>query len=1012
MIGINSFLQIPIEIRPTQSGGFQTEEKQQIQIHAYWRGQPSEIVQKMLTFPIEEQCMQLTDISDVASSTTNEQVFITLTFPKEIDEKYVYVTLKEKLSSLQKQENFPKTAQINVKPVFKNDEQQKQNESPFFEFQVNGPQELNTLRKYTEEKILPLVKTVEGVGECNVYGGSEGFLKINLFPDKLDQYHLTPNQIQSKIRSQFHYLGIGRVENKNKQYYMYFDNRPTSIQDLANCHIKQGLTLKNIAEISYDYEKPTTISRRNFMPLITVKIFKIPGVNSLAFADNLHQKINEIKTNLPDNIDLVITNDQSEELKNELSSMWLRSAIILAVVFLILLILFRKFFPSTVILLVILLTFCCSAIFLYFSGYTINIMTLAGIALVFGMLVDNTVVVVENIQHYVKLNKPPYIAALRGTLEIYQPLLASSATTILVFFSLLLLDDRLGNYYQSMAFVLGFTLLTSLLLAIVLIPAIYIHFPAGFAPKLTKRKRDKNFYGRFLGILLKFPAITAVITLLLLAGISTWFFLSVEDGGRYYYSPTKLSTHVRISAPKGVTLETLDQMANSFEAIVADNIDKTETRTNIDQRNGRAYISIEYSEDYANSSKPYMIEAKLIGQAVDYAGVGISISGMFPKPYYNGGYRIYTNYNSRLKISGPDYDKLWQLSTYIIQMAKKDRRVGETIITPSARNFWSLQSGEHNYRYAMNMNELWRQNISLNSVYYSLYRLFPNAYLNDEIMIDNEKFDLKVGLKSDLSELENIQRSSLTIPGKKSVYFADITTTLPEKHIQWIDKKNQQYQFTIAWDYRGAFQQKDKHMKSLLESIQLPPGYELEKRDWGWLSKEEKKALNKLFIIAAIGVFMIMAALYNSFWKPFVIFLSVPFSMLGVFVMYLAFGKSFNSDAYIGVILLLGIVVNDAIVLVERINQLLQKNNDIKAVLIRAGKERIRPIMITTITTIGGLLPLFFLNSGNTTLSGILEELSFVMIGGMISSTLLTISLIPVFYYLIYRLRYFLGFEN
>jgi HAE1 family hydrophobic/amphiphilic exporter-1 len=485
----------------------------------------------------------------------------------------------------------------------------------------------------------------------------------------------------------------------------------------------------------------------------------------------------------------------------------------------------------------------------------------------------------------------------------------------------------------------------------------------------------------------------------------------VEDGGRYYYSPSKLSTHIRISAPKGVTLETLDQMATSFEAIVADNIDKTETRTDNDQRNGLATISVEYSNDYKNSAKPYMVEAKLIGQAVDYAGVGISIAGMFPKPYYNGGYRIYTNYNSRLKISGPDYDKLWELSNYIIKLAKNDRRVGQTIITPSARNFWSLQSGEHNYRYAVDMEKLWHQNISINSIYYSLYRLFPNAYFNDEIIIDNDKYDLKMGLKTDLSELENIQRSSLVIPGRKSVYFADITRPLPEKHIQWIDKKNQQYQFTIAWDYRGAYQQQDRHMKTLLECVQLPAGYELEKQDWGWLSREEKKELNKLFIIAAIGVFMIMAALYNSFWKPLVIFLSVPFSMLGVFVIYLVFDKSFNSDAYIGVILLLGIVVNDAIVLVERINQLLQKNNNIKTVLIRACKERIRPIMITTITTIGGLLPLFFLSSSNTTLSGILEELSFVMIGGMISSTLLTISMIPVFYYLFFRLRYFLGLE-
>jgi HAE1 family hydrophobic/amphiphilic exporter-1 len=944
-IGINSFLHIPIEIRPTQSGGFQTEEEQQIQIQAYWQGQPSEIVQKTLTYALEEQCMQLDDIGTITSSTTDEQAYIRLSFPREVNEKYVYITLKENISQLRKTENFPQEAIITVKPVFQNDEEQKQNESSFFEFQINGPQELNALRKYTEENILPLIKTVDGTGECNVYGGSNGYLKINIDPEQLDKYKITLPYVQRKIRSQFHYLGIGRVEDKNKQYYIFFDNRPKSVMELANCKIFQGLTLKNIATISYEYEKPTTISRRNFMPLITIKIYKIPGVNSLEFAKKIKGKIAEITSCLPDNMDLVITVDQSEELRNELSSMGIMSTIILSVVFIILLVLFRKIFPSFIILFLILLTFCCSAIFLYFSGYTINIMTLAGIALVFGMLVDNSVVVVENIQHYVSLGKRPYIAALRGTLEIYQPLLASSATTILVFFSLLLLDDRLGNYYQSMAFVLGFTLLTSLILAVVLIPALYINFPNRFKPsQKTLTAKDRNIYGRFLATLLKFPGFTAFFTIFLLAGFSVWFFIKIEDGGRYYYSPEKLKTNVHISAPKGVTLETLDDMANSFEAIVAENIDEAETRTNIDQRNGIASISIEYSNKYKNSTKPYMVEAKLIGQAVDYAGVGISISGMFPKPYYNGGYRIYTNYNSRLKITGPDYDKLWQISEYILEMARKDRRVGETIITPSVRNFWSLQSGEHNYRYGVNPNKVWEKGHTLSSVFYSLYSLFPNAYMNDEIYIDNTKYDLKMELKSDLTELDHVLKSSLTYPGKQSLYFQDIMEKLPEKHIQWIDKKNQQYQFTIAWDYRGAYQQQERHLKNLMESIDIPAGYELEKRDWGFLSRKEKKELNKLLVIAAVGVFMIMAALYNSLWQPFVIFLSVPFSLLGVFIMYLLFDKSFNSDAYIGIILLLGIVVNDAIVLVERINQLKTKNKDLKKVLIRAGKERIRPI--------------------------------------------------------------------
>ncbi len=1006
MIGINSFLHIPIEIRPIKQGGFGREKKQEIQISAFWRGQPSESVQKNITMPIEQECMQVRGVSAVTSSSTNSKAYITLEFPADVDKKYLYVSIKERLSRLQKQDEFPVDASISVQPVFKSEEEKQQFKEPFFEIQINGPQSLNELRRITGVNVIPLIKSVEGVSHCDIYGGSDGFIQIQLDMDKLDKYNIAPAQVKKALNENFQYQGFGRIQNKHNQYLLIFDNRPESIEQLTEIKIISGLKLSDLSQIHYKYKQPTTISRRNFMPLITVKIFKIPGVNALDFAANIKTRLGEIRASLPNNIELVTTSDQSGDLRKELKSMWVRSGAILAVVFLILLVLFRKFFPSMMILMVVFLSFCSASIFLYFTGYTINIITLAGIALVFGMLVDNAVVVVENIQHYLKLGDSPYSAGLKGIREILLPLLASSATTILVFFSLLLLEDRLGNYYQPMAYVLGFALFTSLILAIILIPAIFIRFPNKFTPSNNKsKKRSGKYYTDFLKFILNKPGMVAFISILIFSGIIWFFIKNIESGGRYYYRPGELETSVRVSAPKGVTLETLDKIVHSFEAVVAREKVDCETRTDINENTGYATFNVKYPDKYRTRILPYKIEANLIGQAVDYAGVGIYIRGMFPRPYSNGGYRIYTNYNSRLKLIGPDYNRLWKLSDYILEQAKKDRRVGESIVTPSDRNIWRLRSGEHNFRYGIDLDKIWSNDLSINTVLFSLYQLFPESYWKKEIIINNTKYPLELTYRSDLTDLENIKKSILRIPGHKNVYFKEITSLLPEKHIQWIDKKNQQYRFTIAWEYRGAHQQKSEHLKSLLKSIELPPGYKLEERNWSFMTEKEKRQINRLIIIAALGVFMILAALYESFWQPFVIFLSVPFSLVGVFLLYLIFDKSFNPDAYIGVVLLLGIVVNDAIILVERINQLLPEENELKDALVRAGRERFRPIMITTVTTIGGLIPIFFLSSSNTTLAGILEELSFIMVGGMISSTLFTISLIPVFYYIIRKLK-------
>lgn len=1012
LIGIYSFFHIPLEINPVGQGGLMQDRNKKIQISIEWDKHTPEIIKKVITGPLEEKCLQIANVSSISSSTGYGAAYITLEFSREVDEKYIYVDIREKLAQFRRETNLPGNVRLSVDPIYDTEEENQINKSPFFEVEINGPLSLNELRLLAQKIAAFDLKSVEGVERCEIYGGSDGFIRIRLDREKMEKYNIPIDQIQQKLGEVFSYQSMGAVQEMNYVYLLLFDNRPSSIQDLREIPLDNGLVLGDIGTISLDYEKPTTIARRNYMPLVTLRIYKIPGVNALNFSKAVQAKLAEIERSLPEHIDLIVTSDQSEQLWDELKSMWIRSVIILTVVFIILLLLFRQLFTSLVIMLIIFLSFCSASIFLYFSGYTINIVTLAGIALVFGMLVDNAVIVVENLQRYLEMGKSAYISALRGIPEIFRPLVASTATTVLVFFSLLLLEERLGSYYGPMAYVLGFSLFTSLILAIVLIPAVFVKFPDWFRSKQRRgrQKREKDFYQQIMRFLIKHPGTVAILAIVLLAGSWVWFNSKVNKGGFSYYQPQGLATRVYVGAPRGVQIETLDKIAKAFESIVSNNCSQCEVKTYINESAGFLTIDIQYPEKLRDNSVPYRTEAKLIGQATDYAGVAISIRGIFPEPYFNGGYKIYTNYDTWFKITGPDYDQLWKLGREIVELAKQDPRVGESIITPSVRNLWSMNTGLHNYQYECDIEKLWNSGISISAMIMGLYQLFPESYWEDELLIDNRKFPVKLSYHTELQEKSTVENSAMSLSGNMNIYFRNYIYPVPEKQIEWIDKRDQQYMFTVAWEYRGPYHLKEKHIRKIIETIRVPAGYKIEQQEFFFMTQKEEKDIYRLMLFAVIGVFMILAALYESLWQPFVIFLSIPFALVGVFVMYVAFDRTFDVNAYIGIVLLMGIVVNDAIVLVERINQLSVKNSNLKSVLLQASRERIRPILITTITTIGGLIPVFILTSRNTQLSKILEELSFIMVGGMVSSTVFTITLIPIFYYLMSHIyNYFRG---
>lgn len=988
--GALSLNRIPVEIRPQR-------EFPGIQITATWGSQPPETIQRVLTMPLEEIAVQIPGVRNTTSTSGLGLTRITLEFPPKMELKYAFTLLQERVAQLRT--GLPSAVVISVEPLASDGEEVTDRQKSFITLELSGPVDLHVLRRFADDLLLPVIKGMNGVSDVDIFGGSAVRLRIDLHEDKIHNLGLKVGMIAQSLRENIQRKGLGESFSGNENSMLVFTNLPNLPQDLAAFPLtpENPWRLGDVATISLDYEKSSTLARHNFHPLISIEIQKAPGFNALAFSRAIHDQVEQLKERLPANFLLRITSDNADLLRQELYNLLIRAAVILSVVFLILYVLFRRFSMSLLILLVIILSLAGAAVLLHVTGYTINVVTLAGLALVFGMLVDNAVVVLENIQRRARSGEPSFEAALQGTLEMVSPLAGSTATTLLVFFSLLLLENRLGETYRPLAFALGFALLASLILAVTVIPVCYVQLSGRGRTSLPVLKQYqfqslRDWYLSFVGWNIRHRHLVYLLVLILAVG-SGWLFINNVDKGGWFQWDSREEINVWVDAPRGVTLEVLDDIARSFEQRIQRDEMPVQVMTRVHLDDAYAHIRITFPDSLVNSVKPFLLKEKLVSQAVNFAGVGISISG-FGLPFWNGGYRVSTIYNTRLVVTGPEYDQLWEVCRSILELAYQSHRVKEGTVAPSARSLWSTDLKQLTLE--ARLTSIWDAGWTYRDMMSQLQLWVNREILLDEIPVGGDRLRLWVTAGSSPPRLESVQQAILVAPDGQRNRLDNLFDLRKASVPLWIDKKNQQYAFTVAWQFRGPEQMRSRHERSIVKNLQLPPGYKLEQRQWSFLTREEESNLLRLTALVMLGIYMILAALYESLRRPFVIFFSVPFALVGVGYAYGIFHRNFDVNGYIGVLLLTGLVVNNAILLVDCIGRLQKQGMSPAAAARQAAVQRIRPILITTLTTIGGLIPLLFMQVDSSALSGILRELSFITIGGMLGSTILTITLIPL----------------
>jgi len=983
VLGVYSFLNIPIEMA-------QQQEFPQLDIVTSWYGVAPEIVQTEITALLEEKVATVKGVRKISSSSSIGNSRITLEFDEKTNMEFARLALREKIAEME--DNLP----YNVRPRITHYVPDEFQVNPFLQFTISGNYSLHKLREMVKDKIEIGIGSIKGIAGVEVTGGSDPEIQILLDEQKLEALQIHPYSISNALYERMVTYPAGTITKGSQEFIFKVSDPVTGTKELGETVIafsgSNAIKLKNVADIVPSFQDIYYINRINGQPTIRLTIVKEKGTSTLRVARAAKKKLEAIQQELPSDLIFRVVDDESEEIEKNLNEIYLLVGIIITVIFVLVFLVLRSFKPSLLVLSSILFSVLITFNLIYLFKVSINILTLGGLALGFGLFVDNSIVVFENVLRLREKGMSLVEAAIRGSKEVFLPVLAATLTTMSVFFAFAFFQGRLKIYYLPLAIVITSALAASLLVSFSLIPAM--------SPKLIKKgkrerkERFRNYYEDILRFLIRHPAEVVIIVVLVFFGAYSWFKKEVTIGPFLDFGYRQELSAV-IGMPAGTPIESTDEVSKQFEEKVLEKTYEFEMNTTV--MSDRAMIRIKFPPEIEYSYHPYVLKEELIQLATNFAGINISISGFDPQGYYS---RVSSgpSLGSSIKFYGYNLKKLKEITASLDRTLKRNPRIKESRISSSRNPYWNLDS----YEYVLKIDREAMGKYDLNPpyLYYHIGSLIAGrAFSVMRTKIGGQDIDVAIKFpESDWMEMKNLQDSLIQTQGGEYVRLGELTVLEEVPVASSIDREDQQYQQTVMWEFRGPYKAADRYQQAVFEQLQLPPGFSAKIDEDRWLTEEEKGQLTFAIIFSLVIIFMILASLYESIIQPFFILLAVPLALIGVFIAFVIADFPFDSSAYIGVILLGGIVVNNSILLVDHINLKRKEGLPLLEAVLKGARERIRPVFLTSSTTVLGMLPLVLIQL-EVGRRRIWSSLALSAVGGLISSTLFILVIIPIFYY-------------
>ncbi|NLT50648.1 MAG: efflux RND transporter permease subunit [Ignavibacteria bacterium] len=1019
VIGLISLFTIPVELSPEV-------EYPKLSVTVYWQGVSPEIMEAQVTSVIESKLAVLKGIKKILSHSYQSTSNIDLEFHPETDMDFARIEINEALQTIKNDLPIGIT-KPQVSPYIPSDMEELQG---FITFTVSAVRSANEIRKFVKERFIYPLLAIDGISDVEVRGGNERLIRIIIDYEKAQAFKVTNDEINNAISNAEIIKTIGNIERTESGIILKVENKIVKVSELEKIAIKEtalgnNILLKDIGRVIDDYREQNSYYRINGKETVSIIISKEPGANALAIAETIEKVVGKLRTELPSDYDIVKEIDKSETIRNELGELTSSSIYSLIIILVLLLLIFRKVSISLIIISSIIFSVFFALMLFFIIGTSINILTIAAFILGFGFMLDNSVVVIDYIDKHYNRQGIKYLTVLLK--NIYLPVFSATLTTIAVFIPLIFLTGELKLYFQQLAIGVASTLSASLVISFTIVPLMYIKFVENNTiKKIKNNKIIFNFYSFCLKGIYRYKKISWMF-LLVLVGIPVWqlpetietpylapaynsvfsskwyseaksyieyflggslnLFFNHIDRGKVWDYGNETFINIDISLPNGNKVERINNLTKAFEKeILPFQKNLKNLIANVyDEQN--ANIQVYFKENKNDLSLPYRLKNFLIGYATRIGGAEISVWGFGPG--FSSGSSQTSSFIVDLK--GYNYQKVKEISENFRDLIKNNPRIDRVDIDKSPY-YWDKDVID--VIGTINRSKLDYYNISLKSVFENISKSTEGNFNWNKFTINNDEveYNIKYNNYNDV-QLDKLNSLIFESPSGQQIKTKDIITFEEKKVLPSIKREDQQYLRIVSFDFKGPYEFGEKFVDASIAKMKIPEGYSIKKRAYNFsFSEEEEYDIWSILGIAILLIFMITAGLFESLKKPVIILSVIPFSAIGTILLFYFGEYTMDRGAYAGILLLIGLSVNNSILLVDYISNNLATRAGFNEI-IELSYTRLRAIFTTTFTTIAALIP--FLLSDD---SRFWKSLSLSIAGGIFFSALFVSLFVPVIY--------------
>ncbi len=999
-----------------------------------YEGAGPEEIEKSVTRPLEGQLSNVSNIERISSTSSEGSSQLVLEFTFGTDMTEATNEVRDRLELVK--DFLPDDA--TTPQIFKFDPAL----IPILQLEVSGNRTPEELREIAENVIQPRVEQIEGVALAGVRGGRERIVRVEIPQNRMEAYGLNFTQIAGALRANNVQLSAGNISEGNRTYLVRTAGEFRSIEEIRNTVItyrggaggagavavsvagaaepqsrSAAVRLRDIANVYDGYRDESSAVYINGQPGVFIIVQKQSGTNSVQVADNVIDRVDRINEALPVGVELSVVQDTTTLIRDSLADVS-SSAITGGLLAVAILFFFLRSLKTTLIIAIsIPVSIIVTLMFMYFAGLTLNLMTLTGLALGIGMLVDNSIVILENIFRYREKGSKLTSSAILGSQEMITAITASTLTTVFVFVPLALFRAQLeviGELFSDLAFTVVISLLSSLAVAVFLIPVL----TSRYLPIHSRKQRPlrgvlrwiddrmarmftglDNAYKRSLAFSLRHKWLVIVVVLGAFTGS---LFMIPMTGFEFTPQQEEDSVQLNLEMPIGTRLEVTRSVLQQLEAIVKEEV--SVYRDIIIEVGEPAFFGFLGSADTSKGNITVILPeyARRVETDVDVEDILRSHFDSFPGAVFTfdsggGGGGGFNASPVEITLRSEDRNLMRTTAERIINLIEKE-------VPGATEPQMNLAEGLPEVEIVIDRQKAYELGLNVSTIGQEVRANIDGITAGRFREGGNERDILLVLEERSRNQIPDLQKIFINSQFGQRIPLSSIAEVQRTTGPVNITRENQSRTVTITAGLAPG-ETINVVMPDIQRRIQeqIPANDELIITYGGDFEdlQEYGRTFIYVLIISIFLVFGVMASQFESFLDPFIILFTIPLTLIGVIVLYVATSTNFSLFTAVGLVVLVGIVVNNGIVLVDYTNLLRKRGLVINDACVEAGGNRLRPILMTTLTTVLGLTPVAFAAGEGSTL---VQPIAKTVVGGLTVATLLTLYLVPVVYAIFNRM--------